>query len=67
MFFCNARRPALKEKFPDIAMGDMSRKLGDEWKTMDESARAPYEKMSVADRQRYERAMAEYKSGGEVN
>ncbi|XP_065187073.1 high mobility group protein B2-like [Sycon ciliatum] len=65
LFFCNSRRPELKLKFPDFAMGEMSRKLGDEWKTMDDTAKAPFEKQSIADRQRYEKQMAEYKADSE--
>jgi high mobility group protein B3 len=40
--FSAEMRPRLKEQQPSLSFGDMAKRLGQLWKEMDESERAPY-------------------------
>lgn len=54
----------LKEANPSWGMAELSKKLGEEWRDMDEGSRMPFEGQAVKDKQRYEQEMAKYKATG---
>ncbi|QKX56815.1 uncharacterized protein TRUGW13939_03922 [Talaromyces rugulosus] len=60
MFFANENRERVREENPGIAFGPLGRKLGEIWKSMDETDRKPYEEKAVADKKRYEEQKASY-------
>lgn len=64
VFFCNDKREAEAEKHPELAGKDMMGHLGKLWKKCSSSEKAPYEELSVKDKERYERQMEEYDNEG---
>lgn len=61
MFFCQEKRPKLKEQNPSATVGELAKQLGAAWKIMTEAQKKPYEQSAQKDRERYEASMAEYK------
>ena len=60
MFFCDSARQALSNRFPNDSMGDISKKLGKMWHSMDNSKRSKFEKKSAEDKIRYKEDMEYY-------
>ncbi|CAK9037004.1 High mobility group-T protein (HMG-T) (HMG-T1) (HMG-1) [Durusdinium trenchii] len=60
MFFSKDRRPKLMEENPGIIFTEVGKKLGQEWKELDDAAKAPYEAQAEADKERYAQEMASY-------
>jgi len=60
LFFCSEHRPTLKEKHPDLAMGQIAKKLGEAWATLGEEARQPFYILAEKDKQRYQKEKATY-------
>jgi structure-specific recognition protein 1 len=63
MFFSQVERENLKKSDPGMGFTDVGRTLGERWKKMSAEEKAPYESKAKADKERYNAAMAEYKSG----
>jgi len=61
-FFSGEMRDQVKEENPGAKIGTISKILGQKWKEMDDDAKAPYVEKAVADKARYEKAVAAYKS-----
>ena len=61
MFFCQEKRPKLKEQNPSATVGELAKQLGAAWKIMTEEQKVPSEKLAKQDRSRYEKAMAQYR------
>jgi hypothetical protein len=62
LFFCNEMRPKIKEEYPKFKMVDLSRKLGEVWKTYNEKDRHKYVKLAEKDRERFEEENENYKN-----
>lgn len=60
MFFCQDKRPLLKEKNPRASIGDIAKDLGKAWKVMNDVQKEPYEAKAKTDRKRYEVDKEEY-------
>ena len=52
-FFCEARRPAIVEAYPEAKAPDISRMLGEEWQVVMPGDRAQYDMRASSDRARY--------------
>jgi hypothetical protein len=61
MFYSKERRAVLKVKQPDIAFGEVAKKIGAEWKKLSDSKKSEYQKLAEKDKQRYLKEMANYK------
>jgi len=66
MFFVNELRPKLKVERPELGILEVSKEAGKLWGSMDAEAKAKYEAMAAEDKQRYERAQANYVAGTTV-
>lgn len=60
MFFMNANRERYKQEHPGAKVTEIGKFAGEEWRTMDAEAKAPWEEKAKADKERYEREMKEY-------
>lgn len=65
MFFANANREQIRTDNPDISFGEVGRLLGQKWKELSDSEKAPYEAKAAADKKRYEDEKAAYNAAGE--
>jgi len=63
MFFSQVERENLKKSDPGMGFTDVGRTLGERWKKMSAEEKAPYESKAKADKERYNAAMADYRSG----
>lgn len=61
MFFSKERRSVVKAKNPNIAFGDVAKKIGAEWKQLKDSKKAKFIKLAKKDKERYVKDMANYK------
>jgi hypothetical protein len=59
IFFSKEMHPKLREKYPDLKMTDIIRKLSEEWKTLTPKKREKYNKLAAKDKERYDREIAE--------
>lgn len=64
--FCADRREALRQQFPDLRIGDIAKKLGEEWSRCQGDDRAAYEATAKEQKEIYRQAMEAYKSGKTV-
>jgi hypothetical protein len=60
MFFANENREKVREDNPDATFGQVGKLLGERWKALSESERAPYKAKADADKKRYEDEKAAY-------
>ena len=60
-FFMNDQRPKVVKSNPDLKVTEVGKKLGELWRAMSDSEKAPYVKKADADKIRYEKAKAAYK------
>jgi len=63
MFFANEQRDNVGEENPGIPFGQMGKILGNKWKALSDSQRAPYEAKAAADKKRYEQERQAYVAG----
>eukprot|EP01119_Soliformovum_irregulare_P012927 TRINITY_DN3390_c0_g1_i2.p1 TRINITY_DN3390_c0_g1~~TRINITY_DN3390_c0_g1_i2.p1 ORF type:complete len:219 (+),score=39.51 TRINITY_DN3390_c0_g1_i2:73-729(+) len=61
-FFSSEKRPLLKQEFPNIRITEMSKKISEMWRAMDNEAKKPYEERAQRDKERYQQAMEAYES-----
>jgi hypothetical protein len=63
-FYCDDKRPALlekaKKKGGKINIGVIAKELGEMWKKLKPEKRKKYDALNLKDKERYEKAMAEY-------
>ena len=57
--FMNERRAGFKEKNPDMTMCQITKGLTEVWRALTEDEKKKYEDLAAADKQRYEREIAE--------
>ena len=55
--FMNAKRPQVKADEPNLGFGELTKKLTQMWKDLDDEARKEYEDLAVKDKQRYQKEM----------
>tara|TARA_B100000674_G_C37879030_1_gene933385 strand:+ start:1044 stop:1472 length:429 start_codon:yes stop_codon:yes gene_type:complete len=60
MFFTNEKRKDVQDKYPELKMGDISKKLGELWKEISEEDKEKYRELSDHDRNRYEEELEQY-------
>lgn len=58
--YSNANRARIKEENPGIKFGQVAKLLSEEFKNISESERAKYDKLAMADKERYQREMEDY-------
>eukprot|EP00474_Spongospora_subterranea_P009428 CRZ09886.1 hypothetical protein [Spongospora subterranea] len=61
MYFSQDRRPQIRTENPDTAFGDLGRLLGQLWKSLEDSEKQPYNDKAQADKERFDKEMAEWK------
>jgi len=62
MYFQNQQREQIKKDNPTLkTLPEMAKKMGQIWKTMNETEKKPYAEMAINDKARYERDMKAYK------
>ena len=61
MFFSIEQRPSEQKKNPSLGIADISKLLGQQWRTMSDSQKARYEKLAAQDKIRYEKEMKTFK------
>ncbi len=66
LYYCNDKRPAIMKKMrkkkEKINVGAIQKQLGKIWGTMSDADKAPYAKLSEADKERYKEEMEVYNS-----
>jgi len=65
MFFANEQRDKVREDNPGIKFGEVGKKLGEQWKSLNDKQKEPYDAKAKADKQRYEEEKAAYTAGGD--
>jgi hypothetical protein len=63
LFYCDVKRPMIKEENPELTVKEIVSKLGTEWqilKASNSTEISKYEEMSVKDRNRYKQEMRSY-------
>ena len=60
-FFMNDQRPKVVKANPDLKVTEVGKKLGELWRAMSDSEKAPYNKKADADKVGYEKQKAAYK------
>ena len=61
-YFLAERRPPLMQQ--GLKMTEVPKKVGEEWREMNEEARKPYDKLNEEDKARYQRQLKEVESKG---
>jgi len=62
IFYTNENRPLVKEKHPEIKFGELSKMLGQMWKVTNEEERKKFVALTLEDKVRFEKEVAEYKT-----
>ncbi|KAJ2719946.1 hypothetical protein GGI07_004911 [Coemansia sp. Benny D115] len=60
LYYLTSERPRLAEHLSDMSIGQQTKIIAKQWKTMDENDRAPWEKLAKHDKDRYARERREY-------
>jgi len=60
MFYSKERRDPLKAAEPDLAFGDIAKRMGQEWGELNDKKKIKYQKLADADKERYEKEMKGY-------
>ena len=53
IYFCNQHRNELKQQYPNLAFGDLCKKLAPRWKALNSDEKKQYVDMQKKDQQRY--------------
>jgi hypothetical protein len=59
-YYLQSIRSELKREFPEAKVTEIARIGGERWRSLSESEKAPFLRMSEKDKQRYEREMSNY-------
>jgi hypothetical protein len=60
IFFCSDNRDEVKEENPTVKMKDITKKLGEMWKEVDEDLKGEYQEKAKQDKERYEKELETY-------
>lgn len=55
-----ATRPQVKQDYPDLAFGDIAKKIAEQFRELDPAEKSKWDKKAAADKERYQREMAVY-------
>ena len=61
-FFQADVRAKIKGEHPDLTLGELSKKIAEEWAKLSEGEKEKYVAMNTKDKERYEKAMKAYKA-----
>lgn len=53
--FCSDHRPKVKSEHPGISIGDVAKKLGEQWSKLSAKDKTPYEQKAVKLKEKYEK------------
>lgn len=59
--FCMAKRPRLKEKYPDMKFSELSKRMGRKWRELEPEKKAKYEKKALEKKLDYDKRLQEWK------
>jgi hypothetical protein len=62
MFFSKDKRPGVVADNPGMPFGEVGKTIGEMWRELEDSDRAPYQAQADADKKRYEREQKAAKS-----
>ncbi|XP_027034099.1 high mobility group protein B2a [Tachysurus fulvidraco] len=62
--FCSDHRPKVKSEYPGISIGDVAKKLGEQWSKLTAKDKAPYEQKAGKLKEKYEKDVAAYRAKG---
>merc|ERR1712157_528643 len=62
LLYCAEHRPKLRQQFPGARIGDMAKKLGQNWANVDAKTKQYYEDLSNQQKARYAKEKEEYKA-----
>jgi upstream-binding transcription factor len=60
IFFCNDKREEIKKENPEMKSNEITKKLGEMWKDVDEDDKNSYQQMAKDDKERYAKEMENY-------
>ncbi|KAL0993894.1 hypothetical protein UPYG_G00115290 [Umbra pygmaea] len=61
--FCAEQRPKIKAQHPSFGIGDVAKKLGEMWNNLTDSNKQPYLAKAKKLKEKYQKDVADYKSG----
>jgi len=61
--FCADERPSVKVVHPEYSVGEVAKEMGERWSKVTAEQKSKYEASAAAEKVRYEKDMANYKSG----
>jgi hypothetical protein len=64
LYFSMDKRAQIKEKNPEMGLGDISKELGVMWKAVSADEKEKYEKMALKDKERYSRELKDFQRTG---
>ncbi|XP_017318880.1 high mobility group protein B2a [Ictalurus punctatus] len=62
--FCSDYRPKVKSEYPGISIGDIAKKLGEQWSKLSAKDKVPYEQKAGKLKEKYEKDVAAYRAKG---
>lgn len=62
LLYCAEHRPKLRQEFPGARIGDMAKKLGQNWANVDAKTKQYFEELSNQQKRRYAKEKEEYKA-----
>eukprot|EP01138_Halocafeteria_seosinensis_P005646 gb/GECG01005772.1/.p1 GENE.gb/GECG01005772.1/~~gb/GECG01005772.1/.p1 ORF type:complete len:609 (+),score=116.67 gb/GECG01005772.1/:1-1827(+) len=62
VFFSQERRQQIRKLHPEMALSEISKRLGHEWNALSEEQKKPYADMAAEDKQRFQREMENYRA-----
>ncbi|XP_012682536.2 high mobility group protein B1b [Clupea harengus] len=62
--FCADFRPKVKGEFPGLTIGDIAKKLGEQWNGSAAEVKQPYEKKAAKLKEKYDKDIAAYRTKG---
>ena len=60
LYFCEEKRPLVKNQHPEFKVGEIMKELGKMWKELPEDDKAKYNDLYQQDKARYEEELEEY-------
>ncbi|XP_056124638.1 high mobility group protein B3a [Rhinichthys klamathensis goyatoka] len=64
--FCSDHRPQIKAQYPSLGIGDVAKKLGEQWNSLTDSNKQPYLIKANKLKDKYQKDVADYKTKGKV-
>ncbi|CAF1575773.1 unnamed protein product [Rotaria magnacalcarata] len=62
--FSQDERPKIKKDNPSLSVADVAKLIGERWRSITEDKKRHYEERARAEKERYDKAVAEYKKQG---